>query len=49
MDAVAIYVSAALSFLFGDLMMAVGENAFWWSVAAVAASLPIPFIIGRKS
>lgn len=42
--AVAIYVSAALSFLFGDLMMAVGENVFLWSVAAVAASLPIPFI-----
>lgn len=42
--AVAIYVSAALSFLFGDLMMAVGKNVFWWSVAAAAASLPIPFI-----
>lgn len=42
--AVAIYVPAALSFLFGDLMMAIGKNVFWWSVAAVAASLPIPFI-----
>ena len=42
--AVAIYVSAALSFLFGDLLMAVGKNVFWWSAAAVAASLPIPFI-----
>ena len=42
--AVAIYVPAALSFLFGDLMMAVGKNVFWWSAAAVAASLPIPFI-----
>lgn len=42
--AVAIYVSAALSFLFGDLMMAVGRNVFWWSVAAACASLPIPFI-----
>ena len=41
---VAIYVSAALSFLFGDLMMAVGKNVFWWSASAVAASLPIPFI-----
>lgn len=42
--AVAIYVPAALSFSFGDLMMAIGKNVFWWSVAAVAASLPIPFI-----
>ncbi len=42
--AAAIYVSAALSFLFGDMMMAVGKNVFWWSAAAVAASLPIPFI-----
>ncbi len=42
--AVAIYVSAALSFLFGDLMMAASQNVFWWSAAAVAASLPIPFI-----
>lgn len=42
--AVAIYVPAALSFLFGDLMMAASQNVFWWSVAAVAASLPIPFI-----
>ncbi len=42
--AVAIYVPAALSFLFGDLMMAASQNVFWWSAAAVAASLPIPFI-----
>lgn len=47
--AVAIYVSAALSFLFGDLMMAVGKNVFWWSVAAVAASLPIPFIQANQN
>ncbi len=46
--AVSIYVSAALSFLFGDLMMAVGKNVFWWSVAAVAASLPIPFIMANQ-
>ena len=32
----AIYVSAALSFLFGDLLMAVGKNVFWWSAAAAA-------------
>lgn len=47
--AVAIYASAALSFLFGDLMMAVGRNTFWWSVAAIAASLPIPFIMANQN
>lgn len=43
-NAVVIYVSAALSFLFGDLIMAAGQNTVWWAVAAVCASLPIPFI-----
>lgn len=47
--AVAIYVSSALSFLFGDLMMAVGKNVFWWSAAAIAASLPIPFIMANQN
>ena len=47
--AIAIYVSAALSFLFGDLMMAVGQNVFWWSAAAVAASLPIPFVMANQN
>ncbi len=47
--AAAIYASAALSFLFGDLMMAAGRNTFWWSAAAVAASLPIPFIIANQN
>lgn len=47
--ATAIYVSAALSFLFGDLMMAIGKNVFWWSVAAIAASLPIPFIMANQN
>ena len=28
-----IYVCAALSFLFGDLVMAVGRNTFWWALA----------------
>lgn len=45
----AIYVSAALSFLFGDLIMAVGRNAFWWSAAAIAASIPIPFIMANQN
>ena len=47
--ATAIYVSAALSFLFGDLLMAVGRNVFWWSFAAIAASLPIPFIMANQN
>lgn len=47
--ATAIYVSAALSFLFGDLLMAVGKNALWWVIAAIAASLPIPFIMANQN
>ena len=39
-----IYFAAAFSFLFGDLLMGLGQNMFWWSVAAMASSLPIPFI-----
>lgn len=45
----AIYVSAALSFLFGDLIMAAGRNAFWWSAAAIATSIPIPFIMANQN
>lgn len=39
-----IYFSAAISFLLGDLLMGVGRNVLMWSVAGLAASLPIPFI-----
>lgn len=39
-----IYVSAMLSFLLGDVMMGVGRNIVFWSIAGLAASLPIPFI-----
>lgn len=39
-----IYVSAVLSFLLGDLMMGVGRNTIFWSIAGFAANLPIPFI-----
>lgn len=39
-----IYVSAMLSFLFGDVMMGLGRTRIVWSLAAVAASLPIAFI-----
>ncbi|MCM1184305.1 MAG: MFS transporter [Roseburia sp.] len=45
----AIYWSAALSFLFGDLLMAAGRNTAWWSIAAVAASVPIPFIMANQN
>lgn len=39
-----IYVSAMLSFLLGDVMMGVGRNVVFWSLAGLMASLPIPFI-----
>lgn len=39
-----IYVSAAVSFLCGDLLMGAGRNVICWAAAGVAASLPIPFI-----
>lgn len=45
----AIYYSAALSFLFGDLLMAAGRNTVWWSAAAIAASVPIPFIMANQN
>ncbi len=47
--ATVIYVSMALSFLLGDLLMAVGTNVFWWSAAAVCASTPIPFIMANQN
>jgi MFS transporter, DHA3 family, macrolide efflux protein len=39
-----IYFSAAFSFAFGDLLMGLGQNSYIWSIAAIAASVPIPFI-----
>lgn len=47
--ATGIYILAALSFLFGDLIMAAGRNTFWWSLAAIAASAPIPFIMANQN
>ena len=44
-----IYISAAVSFLLGDLTMAIGRNVFFWSLAAFAASLPIPFITAEQN
>lgn len=39
-----IYISAFVSFLLGDIMMGAGRNVVVWSIAGLAASLPIPFI-----
>lgn len=44
-----IYISAALSFLLGDITMAVGRGTFWWSFAGIAASLPISFIMAGEN
>lgn len=43
-----IYVSAAVSFLFGDLLMGIGQNAFFWCIAGLAASVPIPFVMAAQ-
>lgn len=43
------YMAAALSFLMGDMMMAVGRNGIAWAVAGIAASLPIPFIMAGNN
>lgn len=40
----AIYLSAGLSFLLGDLTMGIGRGPVLWSAAGFMASLPIPFI-----
>jgi MFS family permease len=39
-----IYLSVIFSFLCGDVMMSVGRNVIAWSVAGLAANLPIAFI-----
>lgn len=44
-----IYISAAVSFVLGDLMMAVGRNSVMWSLAAFAASFPIAFIMAGQN
>lgn len=43
-----IYFSAAISFLFGDLLMGLGQSVISWSIAGIAASTPIPFIIAGQ-
>lgn len=44
-----IYFCAAISFLFGDFFMGVGNNVVIWSFAALAASIPIPFITAQQN
>lgn len=44
-----IYYSAALSFLFGDILMAVGRGSILWMIAGAAASFPIPFIMAGQN
>lgn len=39
-----IYLSAAFSFLFGDLGIGMGRGAWSWCLAGLAASVPIPFV-----
>lgn len=43
------YLSAACSFLFGDLLMAAGRSGFVWAIAGIAANLPIPFIMAGSN
>ncbi|MCH3916460.1 MAG: MFS transporter [Spirochaetia bacterium] len=43
-----LYVAAGFSFLFGDLLMGFGKSLWLWLPAAVAASIPIPFIIATQ-
>ena len=44
-----IMLTMALINFFSRLTMAVGRNVFWWSAAAVAASMPIPFIMANQN
>jgi predicted MFS family arabinose efflux permease len=44
-----LFYSAAFSFAFGDLLMAFGQNVYVWSIAGIAASLPIPFTMAAQS
>lgn len=44
-----IYFSAAISFLFGDLIMAAGRNVIMWSIAGIAANMPIPFVTAGQN
>lgn len=43
------YLAAGFPFLFGDLLMGIGQNVFIWSLAGIAASVPIPLITAGQS
>ncbi|MGN6710051.1 MFS transporter [Anaerocolumna jejuensis] len=43
-----IYLPAAFSFLFGDILMGIGRNVYIWSLAGLAASMPMPFIMAGQ-
>lgn len=44
-----IFLSAGLSFLLGDLLMGLGRGLSLWCFAALAASLPIPFVAAGQN
>lgn len=44
-----IYLCASISFLLGDFIMGVGNNILLWSIAALAASIPLPFIVAQQN
>lgn len=44
-----IYLCAGISFLLGDFLMGIGHGIWSWSIAALAASVPIPFIMAQQN
>lgn len=44
-----IYISAGISFLLGDLLMGAGRSLGAWSIAGLAASIPIPFVMAGQN
>lgn len=44
-----IYFSCAFSFLFGDVLMGLGRTVPLWIVAALAASVPLPFVTAGQN
>ena len=44
-----IYLSAAASFLLGDMLMGLGQNVAIWSIAALAASAPLAFVTAGQN
>lgn len=44
-----IYCSAAISFLLGDFLMGTGNHVVIWSIAALGATIPIPFLAAGQN